>query len=338
MQDKLGELIKATREKLNLDIQKLSEESFVENSKIILLEDESKVEDEHELLRIALCLKLDPVIVFSKAGLNYSDIKLHIFEKESQKNSVRNIFCASWEAFFNYYSTKLFDAIDNELVWRGHKESSWKLESTLLRDFPEGIDETFIKMIISHFKKSLRGKKEAIQIEQYQNGKNDQPLWEDEWLTLGQHYGLKTPLLDWTYSAFVATYFAYIEKNNTSPYRLIFALNKEKLSEITQTKHQETSDVRLICIDSHFNPRLINQQGLFTYGPLEQDLESWIEENIEQDESIEKIILYKFYIPNTERNKILTVLNRMNINPTTLFPDISGAANHVNLKLEIDSY
>lgn len=67
------------------------------------------------------------------------------------------------------------------------------------------------------------------------------------------------------------------------------------------------------------------------------DIESWISkysDHIPKD----KIALIKVKIPNELRESMLIVLNRMNINHLTLFPDLEGASLYANMALKINKY
>ena len=89
------------------------------------------------------------------------------------------------------------------------------------------------------------------------------------------------------------------------------------------------------------NPRLLNQKGLFTI-PMSGDIE--MEKIVElcyakdKEKGLSRIIFVKIEIPEIMREVCLRNLNRMNINHATLFPDLIGAAEYCNLKLEIENY
>lgn len=81
------------------------------------------------------------------------------------------------------------------LVFRGHASKRWELKATLYREVnpkdPHG------ELHFERFKKYLIGKLDE-----------SETLSEFEIWAVGQHYGLKTPLLDWSVSCGVAMFFA----------------------------------------------------------------------------------------------------------------------------------
>jgi len=85
----------------------------------------------------------------------------------------------------------------------------------------------------------------------------------------------------------------------------------------------------------------LSQKGLYTE-PLSADID--IEKIVEicysddEKKGRNRIIFVQIQIPEIERDICLRDLNRMNINHATLFPDLIGAAEYCNLKLEINNY
>lgn len=249
-------------------------------------------------------------------------------------------------------------------VWRGHRNDDWLLESTLDRlvkkaKVPRTKRYDFRNNHLEQFKYAARGRRGATP-----------PLLENEndWWALGQHYGLATPLLDWTSSPFVAAYFAFIgQGERQTRHRSIYALHKPTIENKVNTLIQEEKQRRrlknklikegkktvgllgIALLDSPIRPevefirpmsdenqRLVNQGGLFTRSPDDVDLTKWVQKNYPGE--IKGYNLMKILIPNKDRESCLKGLNRMNINHLTLFPDLYGATKFCNLHAVIKQY
>lgn len=257
----------------------------------------------------------------------------------------------SWNAFFDF----IRDEHSNSpaLIYRGQTSSEWKVESTLDRleqrfptktNYAGGVPESFgcppasRRTHLRAFREAVRGKR----------GSEPPELTNDEWWALAQHHRLATPMLDWTYSPFVALFFAFEEEkyiNSSGQWtepekRVVYALSSSCISE----KNSSDSPAPLV-----FSPkgetsyRLINQAGLFVKMPEKTDLESYVCENFDTETTETAIpprsaraILQKILIPNNDRIDCLKFLNKMNINRMSLFPDIDGAACYINTLWELD--
>ena len=170
----------------------------------------------------------------------------------------------SWEALLKILQGPDFKKTKNDLVYRGHAGHDWQLSSTLGRLFGGGdIPSDKRAKLLRQFKLSMRGR-----------GYDLAPLQTDEEIwAVGQHHGLKTPLLDWTRSPFVALFFAFSRYENqrdteNNPSRAIFCMNKTMLEDDLGA---DVVEELFLEPEDHRNSRLVNQSGLFTVAPYGQD-------------------------------------------------------------------
>jgi len=247
---------------------------------------------------------------------------------------VRTIRLSSWNGFHGFINSGLRNP--HTYVFRGQRQAAWPLNTSLdraasLLTFP--VNPT---RHLEQFSLSTRGRR----------GTNPQLLNEAELWALGQHYGLWTPLLDWTESPHVALYFAFKERSERDRgTRAVFALSRnyvvERSAVIAKAHAQSPSRpdiVEFIVPKSDENSRLINQRGLFTRGTLGVDIGTWVRRHFRRE--TRKAVLIKMVIPELrgDRLDVLRSLNRMNINHLSLFPDLGGSAEYCNLRLSIPGY
>lgn len=231
-----------------------------------------------------------------------------------------------FRSFANYFSDDL------GFVFRGHAQSDWRLETSLDRLIrrinPILIDlESTYDYQLGLFVKSIRGRTSATK---------DVSLNKDELWALGQHYGLATPLLDWTKSLYVSLFFAFVDPTpSPNGFRAVWALHRDGVIGAMTTYNLERKyNQQFSFIDplTDHNTRLISQAGAFTRQPLNFDIPGWVQNQFHGDKAP---YLFKIDVPDAERLRILRHLRQMNIHSGTLFPDLVGASLECNETLEI---
>ena len=251
-------------------------------------------------------------------------------------DGVCNIYMDSWRDFVDFIQNDFVDY--RNYIYRGHKKDEWPLLASLDRLNSEQTQNNR-DVVLHKFKSASRGRR----------GLSPKDITDDEWWALGQHHGLKTPLLDWTESPFIASFFAFEKKKSKDELpnnRVVFALEINRtlvkgheffeagLEDGSKHGHQ----LQIINPNVDDNTRLVSQRGLFTkLGQIDLDIEEWVSHWFAK---YEKVVLIKMHITENTGDRIafLRYLNRMNVNHLSLFPDLEGAAKYCNMEIEIDKY
>ena len=79
---------------------------------------------------------------------------------------------------------------------------------------------------------------------------------------------------------------------------------------------------------------MVNQRGILLGIPVGEDLETWIKESRDFD----WVTMYKIIFSDKIREDALSALDNMNINHSTLFPDLIGSSLYTNYQLEIEPF
>jgi hypothetical protein len=166
------------------------------------------------------------------------------------------------------------------------------------------------------------------------------------WLALGQHHGLPTRILDWSFSPYVALHFAtedldryhedavvwcvnYVEAHRQLPAPLRAALeaqeanvfNTEMLGEVAATlsDFDGLSDSVFVAFfePPSLDDRIVNQFALFSLmSSPSARLDDWLEEN--------PALYRRLVIPASLKWEVRDKLDQANVTERVLFPGLDG--------------
>ncbi|ELK2034990.1 FRG domain-containing protein [Vibrio vulnificus] len=246
-----------------------------------------------------------------------------------------------WRDFSYLLESPFFNRVDTQFIFRGQRMYYWGMTPTLARMTKNDIvTEDLAKRQLDMFRKAIRGRISDHSLLDDGDEREHDELW-----SIGQHHGLMTPLLDWTYSPYVALFFAFAKEDQQdekdNPYRAVYILNKSFISD-----DELCPDIRVFEPKKDDHGRLVSQAGLFTFSPYDATIENKLtevltDEDFPDDElktategeqaGILAKYICKVYIKNEEQQECLKHLRRMNVHHASLFPDLIGAADYCNI-------
>jgi hypothetical protein len=250
---------------------------------------------------------------------------------------IEAIELAGWQEFYGFVADRFSDS--PAYVFRGQADASWKTFSSLDRwEQAHAASPVNRELHLRRFRQAVRSTA-PIDLSQ----KDDGPAW-----ALAQHHGLRTPLLDWSLSPFVALYFAFEDEFVLEDRQLIEPEGRAVLALSTSviSRAGDRQDDRAAMFPRVYSPsgpvsqRLLAQSSIFLEMPAGVDLETFVARHLprESDDAggQSRTVLLKIMMPGDGRLDCLRMLNKMNINRMTLFPDLDGAARYINDLWDVD--
>ncbi|ORE85801.1 FRG domain-containing protein [Oceanococcus atlanticus] len=186
-------------------------------------------------------------------------------------------------------------------IYRGHKDVDYALKPSVGRCSPVGARTKHASME----KKLLTLFKESSLPHLSYRPEND---WE--WLAIGQHHGLPTRLMDWSYNPLAAAFFS-VEKDFDGDSVVYVFWGGGTTADVTSDPLAIQKVVRYR--PPHVASRIAAQAGLFTVHPEP--------EKPFTHKSMERII-----IETAARSDIKKTLNKYGVSRRHLFPGLDGIA------------
>jgi len=208
----------------------------------------------------------------------------------------------------------------NDWWFRGQANSKYEIIATIDRNKPFFNDfqrEEYILDLLYEFRREIL----AL------NGP-DSEVPNDAFELLARHHGLPSPLIDWTRSPWIASYFAFANAEALPNHKIaVYALDRLKIPSQVLDPQAKSARSQIEMIDNpkslHRNARAIHQRGVFLrQSTITQPLESIVDK-----------ALTKFILPATEKNLALGDLDQMLLNETHLMYDPDGAAKTASRRL-----
>lgn len=163
-------------------------------------------------------------------------------------------------------------------------------------------------------------------------------------LSLAQHHGFPTPLLNWTESPYVAAFFAFdcstatdewVEKKDRTPVR-VFTFDLEGWRKIERrwahSLRDPSPDFQFFHPSAHNNPRYYPQQSMAAFSNVD-DVEGFVSA-FELQHKV--TYLTKIDIRADQREIVEDELRFMGITAATLFPGFEGACKALRSELFSD--
>ena len=193
---------------------------------------------------------------------------------------------------------------DGRLVFRGQADAKWTLYSSFDRLHAGNHvkrEQDFGRLLEEY--KSLMERHFGIKVDGNQNNI----------ASFGQHLGLPTRLLDWSYSPFIGLFFCIYDNPSLGKQdSALFALDREIIETNIHSNNFEFIDP-----DTKNNSNLVRQQGcLSRIKTRHTDIESLLKDM--KDEMDDPIPIEKYIIKKNWLSEIWVRLNAMNLNHISL--------------------
>jgi hypothetical protein len=236
--------------------------------------------------------------------------------RDGQKSNLKARRLNTWDGFKNAVNT--LEA--KKYIFRGQENSEWRLRSSFYRSGRANLERYLIQ--------DGSDLQKVFSIVSPHTFNLSDPLQYGAFLNLAQHHGYPTPLLDWTWSPYVAAFFAFHKISKQSSVHdkkkvRIFKFDIMAWNRLTPARKLFPIWPNVSVLDAlaFGNPRAIPQQSISTTSNVD-DIETYIQE---MEISENRKYLEAVDLPASERNHVMRELALMGITAGALFPGLDGA-------------
>ena len=228
-------------------------------------------------------------------------------------------------------TTQIDDEQKYRMWYRGQSDYSWGLVPSVQRS--NNMGENYEQYITTNFMiKTMRLNPNAP----YKYNRA-------AWLTLMQHYGLPTRLLDWSESPLVALYFALSDLKNSDA--AVWVLNPMELNKkvgygayVPPINYESLNGDLEGAFSNQTNKKRKLQKRIIACHGVGSDLRMYVQQSDftvhSSTEQLDKILLadkacdymYKIRIPKHIRPKLLHPLDAMGFHESSIYPDMEHIA------------
>ena len=224
----------------------------------------------------------------------------------------------------------------NLFVYRGQPDADFKLGTSLMRNCKDK-RKVLEPCILRNFTKYAKMEEPSI----------ESSVWMQ--MIFGQHHGLPTRLLDWSYSPLIALHFSTAEndmdmmpKHDSTVWRIdihelheilpekyraecrrvnntVFSVDmmQNVCDSLEQYDEDMGTDSMVIIEPPSVDPRIVNQYSFFSVIPSGMDdIEKFLDENTNET--------YKYVIDKDLRWQVRDMLDHQNISERIVYPGLDG--------------
>jgi len=226
----------------------------------------------------------------------------------SSDQGIRTLEATNFEAFFHFVNRFGSGGTDDNYLWRGQKRSEWEIKSTLARASKAQYRDVHLSRFVHAIARSSEFEPDLS--DPATSEKTKLKLW-----SLGQHWGLLTPLIDFTVYPYFALFFAFAKSDpGYTGSRAVFALDAAQIPvvnfEITEVSGIQPFREKLDHppYDQEFSDYL-----MASYGRIHREMPTMVASGNIADVVKERICKIQFqrekekelklYVPGSSENK-----------------------------------